>query len=161
MRAHGIEARLPDRFEAHIFRRVPGAGEATYPVAHFATFPIPPDTGDFGGGAVGAMRATDVFMALFEFGPESLSAPLFARQGMPRTLRAQDFRPEVLRRGIPGHCGTQWFFTEAGRPFTLYAVLGSHALRHTLVPRVNDVLSGITLSATRSPVPEPVPPSWN
>ena len=35
----------------------------------------------------------------------------------------------TLRRGLPGQSGTQWFFTEAGRPFSFYAVLGSHALR--------------------------------
>ena len=49
----------------------------------------------------------------------------------------------TLRRGIPGQSGTQWFFTEAGRPFSFYAVLGSHALRPALVPRVNTLLTSL------------------
>jgi hypothetical protein len=120
----------------------------TYPVAHFATFALPAEVGDFGGGAVNLMGSSDIFASLFEYGPESIGRRLFARQGMPRTLATTDFRPTVLRRGLGGQSGTQWFFTEAGRPFTLYAVLGSHALRNTLVPRVNQLIAGLAVSPT-------------
>ena len=67
----------------------------------------------------------------------------------------------TLRRGIPGQSGTQWFFTEAGRPFSFYAVLGSHALRPALVPRVNTLLSSLTLSPAVSGPPAPRGPQWN
>jgi len=91
------------------------------------------------------MTPQDVFVVLFEYGPESIGKALFARQGMPSALNPQDFRPYVLRRGLGGQSGTQWFFTELSRPFTLYAVLGSHAQRFSLVPRVNSVLSQLTV----------------
>ncbi|MGO8872070.1 MAG: hypothetical protein ACLQPH_11840 [Acidimicrobiales bacterium] len=149
--AHGINAPLPDGFEGRIFVRESTGGVTAYPVAHFATFPLPPEVGDFGGGAVNLMRNTDIFAALFEFGPESLGKRLFARQGMPRSLGTGDFRSTVLRRGLSGQSGTQWFFTEAGRPFTLYVVLGSHALRATLVPRVNQLIGGLVVSPTSQP----------
>jgi hypothetical protein len=115
-------------------------------VAQFATFPIPDDVGDFGSGAVTRMGPSDVFVTLFEYGPQSVGTALFARQGRPPALAAGDFSPVTLRRGIPGQSGTQWFFTEAGRPFCFYAVLGSHTQRGLLVPRVNEVLGSLTLS---------------
>jgi hypothetical protein len=132
----------------------------TYPVGQFATFPISDDIGDFGSGAVTLMGPSDVFATLFEYGPESLGTALFARQGRPSAFSEADFSPMTLRRGIPGQSGTQWFFTESGRPFSFYAVLGSHALRPTLVPRVNTLLSSLTLSPA-TVADQPGGPAWN
>jgi hypothetical protein len=146
LRAHGIAASLPARFEGRIFVRPPSPGEYSYPVAHFATFPLPIDVADFGGGAVTLMGPNDIFAVLFEYGFESVGKALFARPGMPRSLNPGDFRPTLLRRGLGGQSGTQWFFTEAGRPFTFYAVLGSHARRGTLVPEVNALLASLAVS---------------
>jgi hypothetical protein len=146
LRAHGIAATLPSGFEGRIFIRPRLSGETSYPVAHFATFPLPDDVADFGGGAVTLMGANDIFAVLFEYGPESVGTQLFARQGMPRSLSTDDFRPILLRRGMGGQSGTQWFFTEAGRPFTFYAVLGSHARSGVLVPQVNGLLTTLTVS---------------
>lgn len=171
LRAHGIEAPLPNGFGGRIFVRPRVADEEPYPVAHFATFLLPQGVGDFGGGAVTLMRPTDVFAVLFEFGPDSLGKALFAQQGMPRQLGVSDFRPSVLRRGMPNQSGTQWFFTEAARPFTFYAVLGNHALRDQLVPRVNELLAGLRIgppvsgsgpsTAAESSVPHGGPRQWN
>ncbi len=159
--AHGITARLPAGFEGRIFVRPNTVGVgATYPVAQFATFPIPDDIGDFGSGAVTLMGPYDVFTALFEYGPESVGRALFAPQGRPSALSETDFSPMTLRRGIPGQSGTQRFFTEAGRPFSLYAVVGSHALRGLLVPRVNALVSAIALTSATASVPAATP-GWN
>ena len=165
IRAHGITSRLPAGFEGRIFIRPPTVGR-TYPVAHFATFPIPDDVGDFGSGAVTLMGATDVFATLFEYGPESVGTALFAHHGRPTALGSAHFSPSILRRGLPGQSGTQWFFTEGGRPFSFYAVLGSHAQRRLLVPRVNAVLA--SLSVTPAPAAASPPtttsgagPRWN
>jgi len=156
LRAHGIEATLPAGFEGRIFIRPTAGGEVSRPVAHFATFALPLDVGDFGGGAVGLMRPTDIFAALFEYGPESVGTKLFEQTGMPTALTVDHFRPTVLRRGIPGHSGTQWFFTQSGRPFTFYAVLGDHNRRGLLIPHVNELLRTIAVSPG-SPVVGP----WN
>ncbi len=145
--AHGIEAGLPSGFEGRIFRRATTGEEITRPVGHFATFPLPAEVGDFGSGAVTLMGPEDVFLVLFEYGPESVGRALFAREGMPRELTPADFRPYTLRRGLGGQSGSQWFFTEQGRPFTLYCVLGNHLRRTTLVPRVNSLLAGLNVTA--------------
>ena len=165
--AHGIVAHLPSGFEGRIFVRPAGVG-VTYPVGQFATFPIPDDIGDFGSGAVSLMGSSDVFATLFEYGPESVGTALFARQGRPSALSEADFSPIVLRRGIPGQSGTQWFFTEAGRPFSFYAVLGSHVQVPSLVPRVNTLLTSLAVSPASPATPpaassavSPARPQWN
>jgi hypothetical protein len=159
LNAHGIEAALPAGCGGRIFVRsaaggagasgragdTAGDGAAARPVAQFATFAIDHHTPDFGGSTAATMRPSDVFTVLFEYGPESVGRALFAHQGMPRDLRAEHFKPFVLRRGNPAQSGSQWFFTEAGRPFTLYAVVGSHALRHVLVPKVNAILATVRI----------------
>jgi hypothetical protein len=144
--AHGIDVDLPRRFEGRIFRRRSAAGATAYPVAHFATFALPPNVADFGGGITAGMGANDVFVVLFEYGPESLGTALFATSGIPASLRCEQFFPYLLRRGVGGQSGTQWFFTENGRPFTFYAVLGSHVLRPKLVPEVNSLLNQIRIA---------------
>ncbi len=156
--AHGIAAELPRGFEGRIFVRAVPNG-TTYPVAQFATFPIPDDVGDFGGGAVNLMRPGDVYATLFEYGPESMGKLLFARQGRPSNLAPEDFSPMTLRRGLGGQSGTQRFFTESGRPFSFYAVLGSHVLRRSLVPKINSLLDALSVSPG-SAVP-PGRPTWN
>ena len=161
LRAHGIEAALPGGFEGRIFTRVGTGPEQPFPVAHFATFALPDEVGDFGGGAVNLMGPDDIFGSLFEYGPDSLGTRLFARRGMPRELATSDFQPYVLRRGLVGQAGTQWFFTEEDRPFTLYVVLGSHARRAALVPRVNALLSGLTVLPVPDAMAAPVGVRWN
>ena len=60
--------------------------------------------------------------------PRASGEPLFARQGMPRPLSPEPTSaPCVLRRGLSGQSGTQWFFTES-RP-------ALHALRRAGQPR--------------------------
>ena len=91
--AHGIAAALPNGFEGRIFVRAVPTGTA-YAVAQFATFPLPDDVGDFGGGAVNLMGPGDVYATLFEYGPESLGKQLFARLGRPTRLRAERLLPD-------------------------------------------------------------------
>ncbi len=163
LRAYGIEAPLPAGFEGRIFVRPVAGDEVSRPVAQFSTFAIPGEVGevgDFGGGAVTLMGVVDIFATLFEYGPESIGTRLFERSGMPRALSTSDFRPYVLRRGLGGQSGTQWFFTENGRPFTLYVVLGSHSRREVLVPRVNHLLSDLAIGPV-VPSSAPLGAGWN
>jgi hypothetical protein len=153
LQAHGISCNLPSGFEGRIFQRTSVGGAVARPVAHFSTFALPADVADFGAGAVNLMAPQDIFSSLFEYGPESLGTALFAQNGMPRQLGPQDFSTITLRRGMPSQSGTQWFFTESGRPFTLYVVLGNHGLRNSLVPRVNALLGNVDVSQTGSTAP--------
>jgi hypothetical protein len=165
--SHGITTTLPAGWEGRISRRempvaatgpATGAtagrvalgaygatGERSFPVAHFANFALPEDRGDFGSAACGIMGPSNVFVCLFEYGPESVGAALFAPQGMPRDLKPGDFDPRALQRVIPGQAGVQRFFTEAGRAFCLFVVLGSFTNARSLVPSANSVLTATTV----------------
>lgn len=157
--AHGISTELPPGWEGRIsLRPEPGPGaaspatghdlsaERTFPITHLANFALPDERGDYGSGAVELMRGQHLFVCLFEFGPESVGQPLFAARGLPRDLRAAQFSTSQLQRTIPGQGGLQTFFTEAGRAFSLFVVLGSHQNRRELVPLANQVLATTTIS---------------
>lgn len=151
LRGAGIAIELPAGWDARIARRAPdpGLGAVTATAArpallHAASFPLPPDTQDFGGNAVEVMRATDVLITLFEYGPDHVGDALFARQGLPRKLQVDDFDQNMLQHNLAGQAGCQQFFTDGGSAWCLYVVLGHHLNRVRAVPLVNQILRTIT-----------------
>jgi hypothetical protein len=142
--AHGLAVSLPVGWEGRILRRQETAGERTRAVVHCATFPLPEQRDDFGGGVTQLMRSTDVFMVLFEYGPESLGQPMFAAQGIPQ-LTVTDFSSKRLQRPMPGQLGCQRFFTANGRPFSLYVVAGSRASLPGTITKVNTLLQELAV----------------
>lgn len=154
---HGIAVDLPDGWEGSIDRRPeqaaaasrstgrPAAVEAEHPITHLANFPLPNERGDYGSGAVEQMTSNDVLVCLLEHGSEDVGTPLFANQGIPQLTAAQ-FSPSSMQRTVEGMSGTQAFFTENGRAFCLYAVVGSHRERRALVPIVNDLLRTLRIA---------------
>ena len=111
-------------------------------LVHAATVPLLPDRGDYGSGVIGTLGSDDVFLALFEHGRDAVGTALFASRGLPRP-RTFDFTPNAMQQVHPGMSGGQWFFTEAGRTWGLYAVLGSHARRQRGAVTVNTLLHGL------------------
>jgi hypothetical protein len=83
-------------------------------------------------------------VSLFEFEPEATGTALFSTRGRPR-LTPADFAPSQMQRTLPGQSGVQHFFSEQGRAFCLYVVLGSHARRAALVRKANEVLDTLVL----------------
>lgn len=145
----GISIDVPAGWEASIdgggFQQLAnGARRPT--VLHVGSFPMPPDPGSFGSGATDLMNTNDVFITLFEYGPDSAGTPLFSKKGIPRSLSPDDFDREALQHGVTGQSGLQRFFTDNGRVFCLYVVLGSHIDRRELVPVVNQVLATLEIS---------------
>jgi len=144
--AHGVAVGLPAGWEGRIQRRQATAAEqTTHAVVHLANFALPEQRDDFGGGVTTRMRAADVFVVLFEYGPESVGKPLFAARGIPR-VTADMFGSKRLQRPLPGQLGCQRFFTAGGRPFCLYVVAGSRAYLPRLVAGVNLVLSDLDVT---------------
>lgn len=143
--AHRLAVGLQAGWEGRILRRAQTADEEqTRAVVHLASFPLPERRGDFGSGVTQLMRSEDVFVVLFEYGPESLGTPLFAGQGVPR-VDASMFHSKRLQRPLPGQVGCQVFFTEANRPFCLYVVAGSRAHLPRIVQQVNVVLDQVEI----------------
>jgi hypothetical protein len=146
--AHGLRVDLPPRWEARLYLRDATAGvrESINPVVHLGNFALPPRRGDYGSGAVEAMRASHAFVALVEFGPGEAGTPLFASRGLPRPELAE-FAPNALQRRLPGQLGVQRFFTDNGRAFCLYVVLGSARFGAQLVDEVHQVLGNVAVGS--------------
>ncbi|MDQ1438905.1 MAG: hypothetical protein QOK43_2534 [Acidimicrobiaceae bacterium] len=145
--AFGLAVDLPAGWEGRARRRTPEPGATALPILHAASFPLPAERGDYGGGAVELMSADDVFVTLFEHDPAAAGSPLFARPGRPLRLPPEDFQPNALQRVLPGQSGLQSFFTEDGRAFCLYVVLGSHVRRFVLAPRAEAIVRSLAIGA--------------
>jgi hypothetical protein len=171
--AHGIMVTLPSGWEGRVFRRPssgevsatatdgPAAppGETTHAVVHIATIPLPAGLGDFGSGAVPDLGPDDAFVMLVEFDPSEVTKPLFALSGVPRSLKPDDFSPQVMQRRIEGQAGCQVFCNEAGRAFCLYVVLGSFRNRERTVKRMNEVLATLDVTGSGAPAAASSTPS--
>jgi hypothetical protein len=142
----GITVDLPEGWEGSI--RPPATladGARRHSVTHLANFPLPPVRGEYGSGAVDLMTNGDVLIVLLEFGPESAGTALFDKT-RPPFLRASDFSRDTLQQREEGHGGCQRFFTEAGRPFCLYVVVGDYIDRVDVLEPINNVLGRVTIT---------------
>ena len=141
----GITVDLPAGWEGSI--RPPATlpdGAQRHSVTHLANFPLPPVRGEYGSGAGDVMSNGDALSVFLEFGPESAGTPLFAAS-RPPFLRASDFSRDMLQQRVEGHGGTQRFFTEAGRAFCLYVVVGDYIDRVDVLESINSVLSRVII----------------
>lgn len=139
----GVTLDLPPGWEARV-RRQPSAGPGNRGnvLLHAATIPIPARRGDFGSGLVDRLGIDDAFVALFEYDAADADKVLFVASRLP-VPKPSDFSPSVLQRTIRGGSGAQWFFSQSGRPFTLFVVLGSHARRAPGATKVARLLRGL------------------
>lgn len=154
--AYGIRVTVPRGWDARISRRRPHErqrgtplqvtdGGVEHAVLHVASFQLPAGCGDFGSGAVEQMVPGDVLLCLIEFGDEEAGSALYSRVGVPH-VRQRGFSPDSMQRTIPGMSGAQAFFTESGRAFCAFTVIGSHSARASLVPRIDAVMRTIQIS---------------
>jgi hypothetical protein len=135
---HGLSIDAPQGWEARIFRR-----DRAAPVLHVATFALGEKDGDFGAAATGRMRPDDAFAALVEYRSDTVVRPgvgLFSPVGRPAALSGHDFGSAQLQVTRGGQLGCQRFFTDAGRPFCLYAVIRPAGKRPELLAKK---LSGV------------------
>ncbi len=172
LHAHGVAVDVPAGWDGRIFRR-PEHGEVsasdadgppappgarTYSVTHISNVPLAEGMADFGSDAVEHLGPDDALVVLFEYEPSSIGTALFAATGLPRALDPDTFSPNLLQRTLPNQAGAQHFFSEQGRAFSLYVVLGSYERRHELVARVNAVLKTIRIDPLMpESSPEPMP----
>jgi hypothetical protein len=159
LNGHGVSVDVPAGWDGRIFRR-PEHGEVsaaeasgppappgatTHSVTHISNVPLPGRMADFGSDAVDRLGADDALVVLFEYEPASSGTALFALQGMPRPLDPDAFSTNVLQRPLANQAGAQLFFSEQGRAFCLYVVLGNAEDAHRLVRRAEQVLATVEI----------------
>jgi hypothetical protein len=154
LNAHGISIMLPPSWDGRIYRPGPplaaqlAASQSASPIiVHAANFALPPNPGDFAGGAIESLGPGGILMVLLEY-PGSVGQALFRSKGIPIPLDSAQFHPNQLQRARPGHVGLQRFFQTSGRAFCLYAVVFDQPDRAALVNTANGVLGGVTVFPT-------------
>ena len=141
--AHGIRVDLPPGWEGRIYRR-PDVGAR--PVVHAASIPLVPGDGDFATATAALMPIDGALVVLCEYEPALAGKGMFDHRP-PRAIDPAEASPNHLLRRIPGQAGSQRFFTESGRTFGLYVVVGSHVQRGAAVlPHVNGVLGSLAIA---------------
>jgi hypothetical protein len=142
----GLAVITPSGWDARIYQRTADQpGEVTRPIMHAADFALPNVRGDYGSGAVEIMGRDKVFLSLIEFDAAEATTPLFDRP-RPTRITAGEFGPNQLQRGLPGQAGAQFFFSERGRAFCLYVVIGSYDDRAVLVAKANEIFQKMEVS---------------
>lgn len=145
--AGGLQLELPAGWEARIRRQAPSErGRVGNVLLHAATIALPEQRGDFGSGVVERLGPDDAFVAMLEYDVADAATVLFSAPRLP-VPKPSDFSPDVLQRTMAGNTGAQWFFSLAGRPFSLHAVLGSHARRAPGAAKVDRLLRGLTVGS--------------
>jgi len=144
--AHGLAVDVPAGWEARIVRPPQSA-----PYLHVASFTLGVDSGQFGASVTSRMGPDQAFAALVEYLVDGHVRPdsgLFgSRRWQPR-LRLGEFSHDRLQVMRPGHLGAQRFFTTAGRPFCLYAVVSPVRRRPAqLVGELSAVLATLRFDA--------------
>ncbi len=142
----GFDIKLRDGWHIAAHRQTPEFAEQTGNlVVHASTVPLRRDEGDFGSGVAERLGPDDLFCGFFEYDAASVGTALFTAQGLPRP-RPSDFVVGAQQRALPGQSGAQYFFTEAGRAWCLFVVLGGHSRRQSGAVRVGALLKGIQIA---------------
>ena len=143
--AGGLRLQIPAGWEARVRRQAPSQpGRPGNVLLHASTVALPEQRGDFGSGVVELLGPDDAFLALFEYDEKDASKVLFRSPRVP-VPKPSDFSPDVLQRTRAGNTGAQWFFSVAGRAFSMHAVLGSHARRAPGAAKLAHLLQGLTI----------------
>lgn len=146
MAAHGLSVDVPVGWEARIVRPPESA-----PYLHVASFALTADSGQFGAGATATMGPDRAFAALVEYLVDRHVQPdsgLFASGRWRPRLRVGEFSRDRLQVTRSGHLGAQRFFTAAGRPFCLYAVVSPARRRPAqLIGELSAVLATVRFEA--------------
>ena|SRR6266545_4863333 len=145
--AHGMAVELPEGWEGRIFRFDAPPPAVNLPVLHAADRPLTSQRSTYGAEVVASLGGTGTFMALVEFDPATAGTGLFAPRGVPAPARLSEFAPNAMERALPGLAARQRFFTEGGRAFCLYLVIGTGGEPGPRVDRVNRVLSSLSIDA--------------
>ena len=144
--AHGLAIDVPPGWEARIVRP-----EGSAPYLHIASFALEHDSGQFGAGVTSRMGPDHIFAALVEYLVDGHIQPhsgLFGSRRWHPRLRLREFSHDGLQVMRPGHLGAQRFFTAAGRPFCMYAVVSPARRRPAqLVGELSAVLATLRFDA--------------
>jgi hypothetical protein len=143
---HGLAIRVPAHWEGRIFVPSLAPPALNLPIVHLTNTALPMERSTYAPELAAQAGSTGALVALVEFESRLADRGLYAPQGLGLPLRRTGFHTRALQVPNPLQEGHQRFFSDGGRAFSLYVVLGSGEGADWRLRVVNDALATLRIT---------------
>jgi len=123
--SHGIAITVPKGWEGRLFVPDLDPPAINLPILHLTNTVLTTERSSFAPELAARAGGTGVLVALLEFDHTLADVGLYEPQGLRLPLTRDRFHEKALQFPSRVQEGHQWFFSEGGRAFCLYVVLGT------------------------------------
>ena len=146
LNGHGLSIEVPPRWEGRIFTPDLPAPALNLPILHLTDTILSMQRSTFAPELAARAGPSGALVALVEFEGRLADRGLYAAQGLALPLRRDGFDPHALQLPDPSQEGHQRFFSQGGRAFCLYVVLGIGPGADARLRTVNGALATLTVT---------------
>lgn len=146
---HGLAVRVPENWEGRIFVPSLPPPALNLPILHLTNAALPMERSTYAPELAAQAGSTGALVALVEFEARLAGRGLYAPQGLGLPLRRAGFHTRALQVPNPLQEGHQRFFSDGGRAFSLYVVLGSGDGADWRLRVVNNALATLRITPRR------------
>jgi len=125
LKGHGLSIDVPARWEGRIFVPTLPPPAINLPILHLTDTVLPLQRSTYAPEVADRAGSSGALVALVEFEDRLADRGLYAPQGLRLPLRRESFDARALQLPNPSQEGHQRFFSQSGRAFCLYVVLGT------------------------------------
>ena len=145
---HGLAVDIPRGWEARMFVPDLPPPAINLPVLHVSSAPLPTSRSSYAAEASRGLGDRGILFSLLEFEAALANVGLYAAQGMPVPIRADELDHRAMQIPHPEQGGVQRFFSQAGRAFSLYVIAGLGPGLRDRLGELDRVLRGVEISST-------------
>jgi hypothetical protein len=149
LKGHGLSIEVPTRWEGQIFLPSLPAPAVNLPILHLTDATLSMQRSTYAPELAARAGPSGALVALVEFEDRLADRGLYATQGLRLPLRRDRFDPRALQLPNPSQEGHQRFFSQGGRAFCLYVVLGTGPGADGRLRIVNRALATLKITARR------------
>ncbi len=125
LKGHGLAIEVPANWEGRIFVPALPPPALNLPILHLTDTVLPMQRSTYAPELAAQAGSKGALVALVEFEERLADRGLYAPQGLGLPLRRDRFHTRALQVPNPLQEGHQRFFSQGGRAFSLYVVLGT------------------------------------
>jgi hypothetical protein len=143
---HGLTIDVPPGWEGRIFTPDLAPPAVNLPILHLTDTILSMQASTYAPELAARAGPAGALVALVEFEDRLADRGLYAAQGLALPLRRDRFDPHALQLPDPFQEGHQRFFSQGGRAFCLYVVLGIGPGADARLRTVNGALATLTVT---------------
>jgi hypothetical protein len=147
---HGLWIEVPPRWEGRIFTPTLPAPAVNLPILHLTDTVMSMERSTYAPELAARAGGGGTLVALVEFESRLADRGLYAAQGLQLPLRRDRFEARALQLPDPAQEGHQRFFSQGGRAFCLYVVLGVGRGAEARLRTVNRALATLRVSPQKA-----------